>query len=253
MKAKGRIRKNAGKRKGLKQTVKLGIATNLALGLIVLSVGFACLYPVNGAVQADGGEENVYRRGKADSNGVSLMFNVYEGTDEVERILDILDLHGSRATFFVGGCWADDNAKLLNEILSRGNELGNHGYFHKDHASLNERANREEISVCNEFVRLATGKTMTLFAPPSGAYGKATLAAAEALNMKTILWSRDTVDWRDKNASLVYTRATKNISGGEFVLMHPTKATADALNDVISYYESKGLSAITVSENLGTS
>ena len=91
---------------------------------------------------------------------------------------------------------------------------------------------------------------MTLFAPPSGAYGKAALAACETLNMKTILWSRDTIDWRDKNASLIYSRATKNIKGGEFVLMHPMKETADALDDILTYYETCSLRAVTVSENL---
>ena len=249
MKKKIGASENRRKKIAVSGSVKRGIATNLALGLVVVSVGFACLYPTDGAVAADVGEANVYRRGNA-ANGVSLMFNVYWGTEEVLRILDVLDSKGGKATFFVGGSWADDNAGVLTEILSRGHELGNHGYFHKDHSAMNESANRQEISVCNEFVRLATGKQMTLFAPPSGAYGKASLSAAEALGMKTVLWSRDTVDWRDKNASLIYTRATKNITGGELVLMHPMKETADALLDILIYYETKGLSAITVSENL---
>jgi peptidoglycan/xylan/chitin deacetylase (PgdA/CDA1 family) len=68
--------------------------------------------------------------------------------------------------------------------------------------------------------------------------------------MKTILWSRDTIDWRDKNPALIYTRATKSIKSGEFVLMHPTKATADALEDVLKYYQSLALPVITVGENL---
>ena len=169
---------------------------------------------------------------------------------KVYRILDILDEHEAKATFFIGGCWADDNAACVKEILSRGHDLGNHGYFHKDHASLSEAENKEEISLCNRFIELMTAKKMTLFAPPSGAYGKAALAACEALNMKTILWSRDTIDWRDKNAALIYTRATKNIKGGEFVLMHPMKETADALGDILTYYQTCSLRAVTVSENL---
>ena len=72
----------------------------------------------------------------------------------------------------------------------------------------------------------------------------------ESLGMKTVLWSRDTIDWRDKNASLVYTRATKDIEGGEFVLMHPMEATADALGDILTYYKTHSLRAVTVSENL---
>ncbi len=241
----------AASKKRLSGDVKLNIATNCALALLIFSVGIVCLFPVGGSEAVDAGnEEGVYRGAAAETDGVSLMFNVYWGTEEVYRILDILAEHDAKATFFVGGCWADDNVDCVKEILSRGHELGNHGYFHKDHASLSESENREEISVCNRFIKLMTGADMTLFAPPSGSYGKAALDACAALGMKTILWSRDTIDWRDKNASLIYTRATKDIRGGEFVLMHPMEATADALGDILAYYDTQALRAVTVSENL---
>lgn len=244
-------RKSAVRKERLSRDVRLNIATNCALSLLIFSVGVVCLFPVKSSEVVDvGGESDVYRSAPAETDGVSLMFNVYWGTEEVYRILDTLDAHESKATFFIGGCWADDNVACVKEILSRGHELGNHGYFHKDHSALNEEENREEISLCNRFVQLMTAKEMTLFAPPSGAYGKASLAACAALNMKTILWSRDTIDWRDKNAALIYTRATKNIKGGEFVLMHPMKETADALDDILTYYQTCNLRAVTVTENL---
>jgi peptidoglycan/xylan/chitin deacetylase (PgdA/CDA1 family) len=234
----------------LGKNVKLDIATNCALATLIFSVGVVCLFPVDNAVTTDGSESNVYRCAPTETEGVSLMFNVYWGTDVVYRILDILDAHDAKATFFIGGCWADDNVACVKEILARGHEMGNHGYFHKDHSALTEQENKEEISLCNEFIRLMTGKEMTLFAPPSGAYGKTMLSVCETLNMKTILWSRDTIDWRDKNAALIYTRATKEIKGGEFVLMHPMSETADALDDILVYYEKSGLKLLTVSENL---
>lgn len=243
-------RKRAAKER-LSKDVKLNIATNCALSLLIFSVGIVCLFPVRaGAVVDVGGESDVYRSSPNETDGVSLMFNVYWGTEEVYRILDILDSYEAKATFFIGGCWADDNVSCIKEILYRGHELGNHGYFHKDHSTLDEEANKEEISLCNRFIQLTTAKEMNLFAPPSGAYGKATLAACETLNMKTILWSRDTIDWRDKNAPLIYKRATENIKGGEFVLMHPMKETADALSDILQYYQTCALRAVTVTENL---
>ena len=94
------------------------------------------------------------------------------------------------------------------------------------------------------------GERPSLFAPPSGAYNDDTLKAAGLLGMKTILWSKDTIDWRDKNAALIYTRATKNVKAGDFILMHPMKETADALNDILNYYEANSLKTVTVSENL---
>lgn len=242
--------KKTDNRRALRQDRKLSLATNLVLGLLVLSVSALCFAPTNNAITTESDNAELYRSAGNDSSGVSLMFNVYWGTEEVYRILDTLKAHGAKATFFIGGCWADDNVDCLRDIYAAGHEIGNHGYFHKDHDKLSLAQNRKEIEDCNRFIELALGASPTLFAPPSGAYNNDTLAACKALNMKTILWSRDTIDWRDKNASLIYTRATKNVRGGEFVLMHPMEATADALDDILKYYEKQSLSVITVSENL---
>ncbi|MBR2903554.1 MAG: hypothetical protein IKC37_02795, partial [Clostridia bacterium] len=57
-------------------------------------------------------------------------------------------------------------------------------------------------------------------------------------------------DWRDKDARLIFNRATKDVKGGDFVLMHPMPATTEALDDVLNYYKTKNLRAITVTENL---
>ena len=237
-------------RQNRRKNQRFHIATNFALGLLVLSIGALCFAPSNNAVETDGENAEVYRSATNSSNGVSLMFNVYWGTQEVYRILDTLEAHGAKATFFIGGCWADDNVDCLRTIYASGHEIGNHGYFHKAHDKLSLEQNRKEIADCNRFIELAIGNAPTLFAPPSGAYGNDTLLACKDLGMKTILWSRDTIDWRDKNASIIYTRATKNVRGGEFVLMHPMEATADALGDILKYYKKQSLSVITVSENL---
>lgn len=242
--------KRTDKRRVLRQDRKWNVATNLMLGMLVLSVGALCFAPTSNAITTEGDNAELYRSAGSDSCGVSLMFNVYWGTEEVYQILDTLKTHNAKATFFIGGCWADDNVDCLRDIYAAGHEIGNHGYFHKDHDKLSLEQNRKEIADCNRFIELALGFSPTLFAPPSGAYNNDTLAACKALNMKTILWSRDTIDWRDKNAALIYTRATKNVRGGEFVLMHPMEATADALDDILKYYEKQSLSVITVSENL---
>ena len=67
------------------------------------------------------------------------------------------------------------------------------------------------------------------------------------------MWTegRDTIDWRDKDENLIYSRAIKNCKGGDFVLMHPTEATANALEKIIQTLQDKGFKLCTVSENLG--
>ena len=229
--------------------IKIGAISNLILAGLIFSVGAFALAPLDNATQTDATTAQIYRSVE-NSNAVSLMFNVYWGTEEVYRILDVLKENQAVATFFIGGCWADDNVQCLRDIAAAGHEIGNHGYFHKDHAKLSAVDNEKEISQCNRFIELSIGKAPTLFAPPSGAYGEAMLSACQSMNMKTILWSRDTIDWRDKDKKLIYKRATKDIQGGEFVLMHPMSATVEALDDILAYYQSQGLTTATVSKNI---
>ena len=226
------------------------IVPNLILGVLALSVGVLCFSPNEQEILTEGLQAQIYRSAGENGKGVSLMFNVYMGTDEVYQILDILQEYDAKATFFIGGCWADDNVACLRDIFIAGHEIGNHGYFHKDHDKLSVVENQREIYTCNQFIELSIGVAPTLFAPPSGAYGNATLTACEVLNMKTILWSKDTIDWRDQDENKIYTRATKNVQKGDFILMHPTKMTVEALDDILQYYKKINLTPITVSQNL---
>ena len=196
--------------------------TNLALALIVVALGAVCFLPaVSPASEID---SRVRYRGTSE-DGVSLMFNVYWGTEEVLSILDILDEYGAKATFFLGGSWADDNVACVREIARRGQEIGSHGYFHREHDKLSLQENLDEIRTSAEFLKLASGRDIVLFAPPSGAYNADTLTAAESLGLSTVMWSKDTIDWRDKDESLCFTRATKDVKGGDLILMHPMEHT----------------------------
>ena len=183
--------------------------------------------------------------------GVSIMFNVYEHTDNVLKILDVLDEYGAKSTFFIGGSWADDNVDCVREIFRRGHEIASHGYFHKDHSRMSVNENLEEIRPSVKLLNMICNTNITLFAPPSGAFCEDTLNACTSMNLRVIMWSRDTVDWRDKDVNLIFARATKNLKSGEFVLMHPTDCTVTALPKILSYIRDSGLSAVTISQNLG--
>lgn len=52
------------------------------------------------------------------------------GPSALSTPLNMLDRHNIRATFFILGRLADQNPEVPMEILSRGHELGCHGYVH---------------------------------------------------------------------------------------------------------------------------
>ena len=92
---------------------------------------------------------------------------------------------------------------------------------------------------------------MNLFAPPSGSYSKNTLKVSKSLNYKTIMWTKDTIDWRDSDENLIISRATKNVSSGDFILMHPKTHTLNALPKIIDTIKEKGLNLKGVNDCLG--
>ena len=181
---------------------------------------------------------------------VSLMVNVYWGTDYIAPMLDTFERYNCKTTFFVGGSWVDANPETLKQIADKGHEIGNHGYYHKDHKKLDAAYNRKEITSAHDAVKSVLGIDMNLFAPPSGSFGDITLEVAEELGYRSVMWTRDTIDWRDHDTALIYKRAVKDIKGGDLILMHPTDCTAKALESILQAVTASGLSVAPVSEVL---
>lgn len=179
------------------------------------------------------------------------MINVYWGTEYLEDMLEILKENDVKTTFFVGGCWVAKNNEMLQKIVDDGHEIGNHGYYHKDHSPISSQQNKDEIYTTQELVSAIAGVTTTLFAPPSGSFNNKVLSVAQNLGYKTIMWTHDTIDWRDKDADLIFTRATANTVGGDLILMHPTEKTLEALPNILATLKAKGLVLTTVSDVLG--
>ena len=223
------------------------------LSVVVMAILTVCIsafyyFSLKDTVAAVSTKIQTIRNGNRDSNKVALMFNCYENTQVVKGIADTLEKYGFHATFFLGGCFADDNIELMKYLVEKGHELANHGYFHKEHSKLSESQNLLEIQNCHNIVKAHTGIEMNLFAPPSGDYNKTTIEVCEKIGYKVILWSLDTIDWRDKNEKIVYNRATEKIKGGDFVLMHPKQHTLKVLPDILNFYLQKGLVVTTVSQ-----
>ena len=58
----------------------------------------------------------------------------------IPRILDMLDRHGIKATFFTPGWTVDNYPDSMREILRRGHEVGAHGYQHERMTEISHEA-----------------------------------------------------------------------------------------------------------------
>lgn len=225
------------------------ILSNFVIFLMILSV-FGATYGQAVTIGASTNSYEAIYRGNPNNPNASLMINVYWGTEYVMPMLEVMEEEGVLATFFVGGTWASKNPDLLNVIIQKGHEIGNHGYYHKDHDRISRQRNYEEINITHKLIEELTGYNMNLFAPPSGAFDSTTLEVAEELGYKTIMWTKDTIDWRDKDANICLNRATKNISNGDLILMHPTAHTLQALPGIINAYQQAEINLTTVSNTI---
>ena len=236
----------------MQQTTKsklIRIGSNLGIFLVLAALlAITTMHEIQNVFSNN--DNQPYYSGNTKNPNLSLMINVYWGNEYLGDMLDTLANEEVKATFFIGGNWASKYDDLLQQIVARGHEIGNHGFFHKDHKSLNYEQNQNEIYNTHSLIKELTGLEMTLFAPPSGSFNKTTLQVAGELGYKTIMWSKDTIDWRDKDRSVIYNRAIKNPKNGDLILMHPTEATALALGDIIKFYKNNGFNVVTVSQNI---
>lgn len=74
------------------------------------------------------------------------------------KTLDLLDQHGTTATFFVLGWIAEQNPKLVREIVSRGHEVASRGFYHRSLKNLTDEEFREDLRRTNRVLEDAAGQ-----------------------------------------------------------------------------------------------
>ena len=182
---------------------------------------------------------------------VALMVSANGGTEALAEMLTVLKEKKCAATFFVCGVWASEHNELLREISGAGFEIGSRGYFEKDYKKLSKARIVEEIELTHRLIKSVTGTDPRLFLPPFGSYSFSTVEGAREAGYTAVLWSRDTLPESAREfpyLSDIVNRAVRDISGGELILLHPTRETAAALPKMMEQITAKGLRFATVSE-----
>lgn len=213
--------------------------------LIVLSLFMWSIYNKSQTIF----NEDVYYKGDIEDKVVAFACNVDWGNEEIPDMLDVFKEKDIKITYFVTGRWAEENPDILEKIHSDGHEIGNHGYRHIDYDELDYESNKSEIYKAHNIIKNILDIDSKYFAPPSGAFNDNTVRAAKDLNYKLIMWSIDTIDWReDSKKDLIFKRVTDKIHDSAIVLMHPKKETLKALPELIEYLCDNGYKVGKVSD-----
>lgn len=180
---------------------------------------------------------------------VAISFDAAWGADKTEEIISILKEFNATATFFLVGFWVDDYPDQTKAICDAGLEIGTHSNTHPDMVKLDRSSIKNELETSISKIKAATGKDVSLFRAPFGSYNNTLLEVAESLNLKTIQWDVDSLDWKGLSASEICNRVTARVKNGSIILMHNNSDhVLDGLRLILSRLQVKGYKVTGISD-----
>ena len=192
-------------------------------------------------------------RGNPNKPAAALMVNVAWGTEYLPAMLEILKQEKIKATFFLDGSWLQKHPHEAKAIKDHGHEIGNHAFSHPLMSRLSAERIRQEIEKTEKYIGQILQVKSRWFAPPAGDYNQQVVDLAYQYQMKTILWTVDTVDWKKSTSpERMIQRVNDQLGNGSLLLTHPTDRTVKALPEMIRIGKRKGIKWGTVSEVLSS-
>src|SRR5690348_3178119 len=107
-------------------------------------------------------------RRTGDPRTVALTFDDGPNPAVTPDLLDLLDRHAIRATFFLIGAHVRAYPDLAREVVRRGHTIGNHTDTHPALPLLSGRKISQELDRCDEAIRSATDVVPRWMRPPYG-------------------------------------------------------------------------------------
>jgi peptidoglycan/xylan/chitin deacetylase (PgdA/CDA1 family) len=181
---------------------------------------------------------------------VALTFD--DGPSEYTlQILDILEQHNVRATFFVVGnrlaSWSD----TVRRAHSQGNEIIGHSWDHSDMTRLSESEIMSQLLNTNAAINSITGTAPNFFRPPYGAVNNQLRRVSAELGFAIVNWSVDPADWRDRCSDRIYSDIIHRVRNKDIILCHDVyDTTVNAVERLIPELIAQGYQLVTVSELL---
>lgn len=175
------------------------------------------------------------------------------------RVLDLLDAHGAKATFFCIGTRARQHPALMAEIVRRGHEVGNHSERHHHNFSLlGPGGFAREITAGQATLAEASGHTPRFFRAPAGLRNPFLEPVLARLGLTLASWTRRGFDTRESDPARVLARLTRGLAAGDILLLHDghaarhpgtdTPVILAVLPPLLAACRAAGLRPVTLSE-----
>jgi len=151
---------------------------------------------------------------------IALTFDDGPNPAVTPLLLDTLERHRVRATFFLIGRWVRACNSIAADIAAHGHTIGNHTDTHPNTIWLPTRDIVEELRRCQDAVAKAGAPAPALTRPPWGFRGPQFNAAVERSGLKrVVMWSLMGRDWSPRGKRRLIERL-RRVRGGDIIVLH---------------------------------
>lgn len=193
---------------------------------------------------------SVIRQANPEKPAIVMLINVDWGTRDLIPMLATLKKHGIRTSFFISGTWASDNADLLKMIVADGHEIASHGHNLSSGPEALQRAGKLKADIAKSVTTIEsiTKTKVKYWAPHMSEISPEIVATATELNLRTVLYTVDTIDWAPSSTADQILNRLLKAKAGDLILLHPKPNTAQVLERAILELRARGLQPVTLSE-----
>jgi len=165
------------------------------------------------------------------------------------QILDVLEAHNSRATFFVMGDSITYFYETIERMHENGFEVAGHSWNHPELTLLTNEEIRHHIIGPHDRIESVIGPTTQIFRAPFGATNDRVLRVAREAGFALIGWSVDPRDWELRDAREVTRNVLQYSRDGSIVVLHDIHmTTAQSMERAVPKLVERGYQLVTVSE-----
>ena len=180
---------------------------------------------------------------------VALTFDDGPFPEQTEEVLDLLDNHQVKATFFLNGDPMAKHLELAKNIAERGHQIGNHSYSHEIMLFRSNAWLKHEVDDVDSLIRDAGYTKEIFFRPPFGKKFVTLPYYLSQTNRMTITWDVD-ADSKGGSKEEIVERVLAQTRPGSIILMHvlisSRKASREALPEIIEELRKRGYRFVTV-------
>ncbi|MBD3292673.1 MAG: polysaccharide deacetylase family protein, partial [Armatimonadia bacterium] len=138
--------------------------------------------------------------------------------------------------------------QLVQEIVTRGHEIGSHSQTHCNLCTLDRLGIEQELVRSRASIRQACGQMVTLFRPPGGNYNSAVRRAAAATGFTTVFWTENIGNYPGRRGQEIGLKMDEKLADGGIVLLHNGyDETEVALPHLLRKLKARGMRCDTIS------